>query len=497
MKFAHLLLLIWLLLSAAGVSAQPAELAEKARKARELVVAGKSEEAIPLYQELLRASPNDPGMIMNLSIAQFTAKRYRDAIGQAEAALKLSPNLLSANLFLGASYLQLGEQARAVGPLQKVIEAQPNERNARLMLAEALLALLRHEEAAEHFQKASELAPENPRVWYGLGQSLEALSQSTLQQLEKAGPQSAHWFALAADASLKQRRYGRALEHYRQALDKQQGLRGAHAGLAAVYRQTGHSDWATMEEESERKIPAPDCTLRKLECEFIAGRYRAVIEAATGEKAPEALYWASKAHEELAREAYDRLAQLPPSVESYLHAAKTYDSQGFYLEAVKECRQALKLSPDNAQIETALAWSLYRRRDYEAALALLEGLLKRQPHPAELNFLYAASLVNMEQPEKAIPYLEEAIRRDPQFLPARAALGQAYLRAGKAEQSIPHLTIALPADEDGSGHFQLLRAYQITGQTELAKQALLEYQAFRKSAEEKKRLEEGYQITRP
>src|SRR5690349_536977 len=95
---------VLLLLAAAAAYAQPGELVQKARQARDLVLAGKPEEAIPIFLELARAAPGDAAILANLSIAEFKAKRFRDAAGHAEAALKLQPDSLAANLFLGSSY---------------------------------------------------------------------------------------------------------------------------------------------------------------------------------------------------------------------------------------------------------------------------------------------------------------------------------------------------------------------------------------------------------
>ncbi len=108
-----------LLLTAATLCAQPGDPAQQAQKARELVVAGKPDEAIPIYLELARAAPNDAAILVNLCIAEFKARRFRDTAGHAEAALKLQPDSLAANLFLGASYSQLGENARAIPPPSK------------------------------------------------------------------------------------------------------------------------------------------------------------------------------------------------------------------------------------------------------------------------------------------------------------------------------------------------------------------------------------------
>ena len=165
------------LLFAATVWAQAGPASEQLRRARELALQGKPEQAITIYQELIQTFPNSPDLLMDLSIAQFKARHYRDSIEQAKAALKLQPELPSANLFLGACYVELGEFGAAIPPLKKVLEAQPNERNALLMLAEALSGARQYEEAAEHFQKLSELVPDNPKVWYGLGQCYDKLFQ--------------------------------------------------------------------------------------------------------------------------------------------------------------------------------------------------------------------------------------------------------------------------------------------------------------------------------
>jgi predicted Zn-dependent protease len=87
----------------------------------------------------------------------------------------------------------------------------------------------------------------------------------------------------------------------------------------------------------------------------------------------------------------------------------------------------------------------------------------------------------MQQPEKAIPLLKDALRLDPRFLPARAALGQALLQTGKPAEAIPLLESAIGTDQDGSLHFQLFRAYQLTGQAAKAREALVGYQRLRAS----------------
>jgi tetratricopeptide (TPR) repeat protein len=359
------------LLFAATAWAQAGPPSEPLRRARELVLAGKPGQAVPIYQELIRTFPDSPDLRMDFCVAQFKARHYRDSIEQAKAALRLRPDLPGANLFLGASYVELGDFAAAIPPLEKALEAQPNERNARLMLAQALSGAQRYEEAAEQFRKLSGLLPNNPKVWYGLGQCYDKLSRQTPGQRD----------------------------HYR----------------------------------------------------------------------------------ELARQAFNQLTQLPPSRESCIHAAEMLEESGEWVEAAEEWREALKIAPDDGRARAGLAWALYRARDYEAALALIDRMRKDGLDSAELNFLSGACWLNLEQPEKSISYLEKAIGADPHLLPAQAALGQALLRTGRAKEAIPHLKAALSLDEDGSIHFQLFRAHAIAGEAEAAKRALADYEEFKKS----------------
>ncbi len=333
---------------------------DEGKRARDLVVAGRPLEAIPVYETLVGKFPNNAQLHLELCIADYKAQRYRDAILQAEAALTLRPDLLAARLFLGSSYVELREYAKAVEPLESVIRAEPNDRNARVMLAQAFERLERFAEAAEHFRKAAELAPDSPKVWYGLGH----------------------------------------------------------------------------------------CYERMLE---------------TG----------------LATQAWEHLMRLTPSRESHMHAADLSERAGEYVEAARSWREALELAPGDRAAESGLVWALYRSRDYDAALRVLGDA---GTDAAELSFLRGACLLNLERPEQSIPYLEKALRFDPRLLSAHLALGQALLRTQKAKEAIPHLETALPVDRDGSGHFQLFRAYQMAGEADHAARALGEFRKFTSSS---------------
>jgi len=465
-----------------GLFAQSENLAAKSQRAKEFMAEGRFAQAIPLYRELNQAVPNNAGLMLNLGMALHMAGDERQSLPPLETAVKLDPMLAPAWLFLGAARLQLGQTPAAVGALKTVLSLQPDHREALEMLAGALLSLNRPAEAAEQYRKLADLDPENSSAWYGLGRCYESLSVRAFDDLQETAPDSAYWQALVAETRLREQQLSSAFYLYRSALEKMPAMRGLHAQVAEVYRRSGHPDWASLEEEKEQRLPESDCRTQTLECQFSEGQFLGLLTSAKDTRSPESYYWRSRAYNELALEAFSRLGQLPPSTEQHELKAHILNGQKRYAEAAEEWRDALKLSPLDKQIQKQLAISLKFSQDYAGALPLFQGLLRQQPASAELNYLTGETLLDLQRAEEAVPLLLRAVSRDPKLIAAHKALARAYLAVGKARDAIPHLKAALAADEDGSLHYQLARAYQVTGQPGLAQAMLEDYRRTQRSA---------------
>ncbi len=487
-----------ILASARPASGQSPALAEKAQHAKELMAAGRAAEAVPIYNELVKSIPNNPGLILNLGLALDLSGRKRDAIRQYEAVLKIDANSFPALLLAGTAYMDLGEPPKALAPLQKAVKLQPGNFDAQAMLAEAELGLNRFAEAARSFQELSAGDPSNAKMWYGLGSSYERLAQQSFDQLATVAPGSAYWLDLVAESRLETKQDYSAFYFYHQALAKMASMRGVHAALADVYRDTGHPEWASVEEEKERQLPPPDCAAQKLECDFQAGNFVDIVQATERSSTPEAYYWRTRACNKLALDAYFRLGQLPASVETHELKAKIESKRRQYAEAAKEWRAALGLSPGNRHFQKELAIALYRSGDLQGAETLFRELLQREPEATDLNFFLGDTILNSQKPAEAVAYLEKAVKNDPKLLPAQRSLGLAYMQIGRAGEAIPHLKNALPVDEDGSVHYQLGRAYQAQGERELARAMLEQYQEMHRAQEaENKAVEKDVAITPP
>ncbi len=416
---------------------------------------GRFEEAIPIYKQLVRSVPGNPGLLLNLALAEHMAGHDREAVPNLEAVLK----------------------------------AEPNSLPALISLAAARLALNQPEEAAKHYRKLCEIAADNPAVWYGLGMSYQSIAVSAFERLQRIDTKSPYVSALVADTRVQRRQYRSAFFFYSEAIKQLPALHGMHAALADVYRKSGHADWAAGEDAKERALPPANCAAHAAECQFMGGHDLQAIGAAS---TPESLYWKTKAANELATQAFFRLGQLPPSVELHQFKAEVARNQGQPLEAVKEWQAALALAPGDLRLRQELALTLLTAQNYQAAFDEATGL-----QSAEMKFVAGESLLRLEKPDEAVPYLESALVADPKLLPAHASLGLALSRQGKHALAIPHLEKALELDDDGSLHYQLARAYQSAGNAEQARRAMTKYQEIVKRNEEQKaEVAKQSQITR-
>ena len=458
------------------------------------MIASRYEEAARLYAELVQELPRNPGMLMNLGLAQHSAGHYREAVASFTSALKLKPDLVQAEFLLGMAYQKLGEPAMAIGPLQGAVDADAGNRLARFELADAFLSTGRFRDSAMHFQKLTELDPNDAKYWQGLGISYLGLARQEFETIEKAAPNSGYVDALLADSLVQRHQDRSAFARYRKALQACPTLPGLHAALAGIYRRSEHPDWAAVEEQRERDLLPPDCASLRAQCAFFAGHHEEVIGMANTTLN---LYWKSRSYGELARVALARLGELPPSPQVYELIAESYREQGKHAEAVQELRNALKLDPANARLQELLAAELWRSHDFEAAKPAFEKLLAANPNSAELNYELGDLLLERQESEKALPLLEKAVRLKPGLLPAQASLARALVESGHYDTALSHFQAALPIDEDGQIHFQLSRAAQHAGKPELAAQALNQYQTISQRRGKNKVVEGDQQIGPP
>jgi predicted Zn-dependent protease len=452
-----------------------------------MLAEGRYADAIPLYEELVKALPDNPGLRLNLGIAEHMAGRDQQAVVTLGEVLRTEPGNGPALAMSGASYLRLGDAAKAIGFLERAHRVMPRDEKVLQMLGDAALMLGTFRSASSALRALSAAQPGEPHTWAGLGRSYEALSQEAFDKLTSLAPGSPYGLALAAETRLTQRQFRSALSLFREALSKLD-RRDWRESLEAIYRQTDHADWALAEKTKAAQLAAPSCGTPTAECHFLAGRY---LQAANWPgQTPEVLYWRSKAYNELARQAFEKLSRFPESAEWHAFLGNLYRNQGKYEQAIQEWRAAMRDRPGDVDLERELAGTLLAARQYSSAEGALLALLAKSPDNPELLWMLGESLMAQQKLEEAISPLRKAVKFAPTLLSARASLGRALLAADRAAEALPHLRAALPTDRDGSLHFQLSRALAAQGQTGDAAQAAEKSRQLRRLSEDDPNAEE-------
>src|SRR5260370_21548060 len=107
------------LLASAVLWAQSEELVRQSQHGKQLMAEGRFADAVPVYRELVKALPDNPGLLLNLALAAHMAGQQRQAIVDFGAVLKLQPRTLPALLSLAATHLEFNQPLAATDPLPR------------------------------------------------------------------------------------------------------------------------------------------------------------------------------------------------------------------------------------------------------------------------------------------------------------------------------------------------------------------------------------------
>lgn len=467
-----------------AATAQSDRLAARSRAAARALSERRFDEAAAIYRELLKALPNDPGLLTNLGMALAMGGHEADAVAPLERALALKPGSIPAQSFLGSSYLALGEGEKAIAPLRRVVAARPADIEARRLLAQAYAASDRQNDALNELRTITQQAPRLPAAWYALGHAYNAVAQDVMSTFNDRAEDLPWRQLLVADALMADGRLTDAFALYRTTLERMPSMIGVHDSITKIYERTGHSDWAARE-RTEAAISAADCINRKAFCEFRAGRYRAALDAALAATDAESRYWRVRAATELALAAFKRLEGLPDSRERREMRATMARAERRYSDAIAELQAALKFAPGDPDLLNDLGTTYYFAKDYERAVATLLPLVKTHADDAQLLATCGDALLQLQRVDEAVPLLQRAVDLDTSDSAARLALARALIEKEYFAAAIPLLELDLADDSDGSVHVQLARAYKGLGNSEKAAQLLARSQEIQRAAQER------------
>jgi tetratricopeptide (TPR) repeat protein len=171
------------LLCAGACGAQTAQSPQDLLKeAIRLQQAGKFDDAIRDYRQILDKYPDIPEIRSNLGAALAGEGRYSEAIVEYERALSLKPDP-QVRLNLALAYYKTSRLTDAIGALQKVRQEAPANFQALTLLADCHLRLGHNKEVIGLLDSAGQTEANSPALIYLLGTALVRDGQTTRGQL--------------------------------------------------------------------------------------------------------------------------------------------------------------------------------------------------------------------------------------------------------------------------------------------------------------------------
>ena len=148
---------------------------------RELLVEGKTDEAIAQYDLALQIEPGNGGAHTDRGLALAEAGRYLEAIPCFQTALSLKSDFAPARKGLGAALGELGRYSEAVVEFERLVQLTPQDAGAHFNLALASRMSGQPAVAAAHYRAALRLKPDQPEALNDLAWILATHPDPTLR----------------------------------------------------------------------------------------------------------------------------------------------------------------------------------------------------------------------------------------------------------------------------------------------------------------------------
>jgi protein O-GlcNAc transferase len=147
------------------------------RKAEALLNSGHPDEAMAMFERLIKAVPNDPAVVCGVAgIAQHLGLPERSA-GYMRAAIKRNPEIAEYHTFLGNALIDQGKLDEATASLHHALTLKPDLASAYGSLGAILTRKHQPEAAIAHLRRAIEISPKLAGAHQNLGAALYTQGQ--------------------------------------------------------------------------------------------------------------------------------------------------------------------------------------------------------------------------------------------------------------------------------------------------------------------------------
>ena len=255
--------------------------------------------------------------------------------------MSLDRDLPSAALFLGIDYYEINSPEKAIKPLEKALAASPEDPEAHLWLGKSLLADGRISEAIPHLDKGLASRPDDPGLMYTVGRSHVLFAQKIFEDLYNKFPRRCWVHFFLGQSYQDEGKPDLAIAEYKEAIQSDPKIRGAHEALGDLYLKGKGADAAEAEYTKELEVDPYNYEVICKQADFLIqrgdlDRAVAILEGAA-QKAPSlgcAQYelgraWFRKGQFQVAaRHLETAVARNPEYVSAYVLLGQAYSKAG-------------------------------------------------------------------------------------------------------------------------------------------------------------------------
>jgi tetratricopeptide (TPR) repeat protein len=419
-------------------------------------------ERVALLRQVAGVAPIFPPALYAEAFKLLTQGEYREAVDRLKHLAVGDPLNEGWNggdrLAQGSSALRNGDIHSAVAHLEVAVESAPNRAEAHRLLAVAYRENDQREESIKEFTTAVQLNPSDERARISLADALSAGGQyeaaervlrAAVEILPSAG--QAH-YNLGRLYRLMARNLDAVQAFERAAsLSPLVGIDHLYETIAAIHAVEAQAESA-IEVLQKRVEVSPN-------------------NAEAHRKLGEALLQHNRSDEALAEFLVALLID-PKSAQTYAGIGQLHLQRGRYVDAAAASRRAVALDPANRGARYSLGAALLRlgqTSEGEKEILEFERLQAeariREEREWELRLIRQAASASLDKGDyaKVAQYLRQAIIYSPDDASAHISLGVVLKRLGQHAEAIESFLKALELKAGGDVHRLLAESYQALG----------------------------------
>ncbi len=417
---------------------EPGEQTSKANTARiyqiradALLNQRKIKDACNLFQKSLDIDTENPPTYWGLAQCAVAERDLTKARALLDSALKIKDRQAKTWILIG-NLEQFGKKTQsALAAYTNALKIEPHNVEALQNRAAVLMAVGQLESARADVELVTKLAPKSLPAYYlqallSFEQKKYADAQDGVQEVLKFSPDYMPGILLAGSTAYALGSYQQAESYLNRFLTFSPGHAYARRVLAAtqIKQNQPEKGLATL-----APLLSPDT--RDASALALAGE--ALLRKGDSAKATEYL---------------QRAAALEPknaSIQTQL--GLSHLSAGDNQLAITELEKAVSLAPGQHKADTVLVMTLLDLKEYDQALAAINGLEKKLQNSALTHTMRGSALLGKNDLANARRSFEQALVIDPGFYPAAASLAQLDLHDNKPEAARKRFENVLEKDK--------------------------------------------------